>query len=192
MVGRIAPYLASNVQQSYLRQQRVGERIADAKSRENPDKPLYEVEISDAARKAANEAKATASIHKQQHIEELTDRFVEQYLEKPAEALPPAAAQALAAAQEGAENADEVGEAGEKQDTDKTPVTDETPNKGRAAFVSLIESFGLEVAQDDNGEDRAIVNKDSGEEVVPLTNSTREAVKNELSQLVKNILGEVL
>lgn len=180
MVGRIAPYLANNVQQSYLRQQRVGERIAGAKAKANP---ATQVEISDAARRAADEAHAAASMHKQQHIEEMAERFVEEYLEKPVEAPPPVVlpavvTRALATAQEGAEDADEGIEA--------------PPNKGRAAFVSLIESIGLEVSQDGDGKDQAIVNKTTGEEVVPLSNNTREAVKNELSQLVKNILGEVL
>lgn len=188
MVGRIAPYLANNVQQSYLRQQRVGERIAGAKAKANP---ATEVEISDAARRAADEAHAAASIHKEQHIEEMADRFVEEYLEKPVvpAALPDVVTRALAVAQtqEGAENADEDVEAAEGVETADAPL-----NQGRAAFVSLIESFGLEVSQDGNGEDQAIVNKATGEEVVPLTNNTREAVKNELSQLVKNILGEVL
>ncbi len=178
MVGRIAPYLANNVQQSYLRQQRVGERIAGAKSKANP---ATQVEISDAARKAAEEAHATASIQKQLHIEETANRFVEQYLEKPDVAPPPAAAQ------ESAKDTD-----GEDVAEGKVAAAAEPPNKGRAAFVSLIESFGLEVSQDNNGKDRAIVNKSTGEEVVPLSNSTREAVKAELSQLVKNILGEVL
>jgi hypothetical protein len=179
MVGRIAPYQANNVQQSYLRQQRVGERIAGAKSKANS---ATQVEISNAARKAVEEAHAAASIHKQLHIEETATRFVEQYLEKPA-----ALAHPDAVTQEGAENAD-----GEDVAKGKVVKAAEPPNKGRADFVSLIESFGLKVSQDKNGEDQAIVNKTTGEDVVPLSNSTREAVKLELSQLVKNILGEVL
>ena len=56
MVGRIAPYQANNVQRSYLRQQRVGERIADAKAKAAADQPSVEVEISPAARQAAEAA----------------------------------------------------------------------------------------------------------------------------------------
>ncbi|MBT3350604.1 MAG: hypothetical protein HOC91_02950 [Nitrospinaceae bacterium] len=188
MVGRIAPYLANNVQQSYLRQQRVGERIAGAKLKDNP---AASVEISDAARRAADEAHAAASMHRQQNIEEMTERFVDQYLEKPSP-LPAAVSQALRASQEDVENADGGVETEDRGTEGESIETAEVQDKGRAAFISLIESFGLEVSQDDDGQDQAIVNKTTGEEVVPLSNNTREAIKTELSQLVKNILGEVL
>jgi hypothetical protein len=59
MVGRIAPYLVNNVQRSYQRQQRVGERIADAKANQN--QPIAEVDISAAAQEAAEAAKANAT-----------------------------------------------------------------------------------------------------------------------------------
>ncbi len=61
MVGRIAPYLLNSVQRSYRRQQRVGERIADAKAKANQDQPIAEVDISAAAQEAAEAAKANAT-----------------------------------------------------------------------------------------------------------------------------------
>ena len=64
MVGRIAPYLLNSVQRSYQRQQRVGERIADAKAKANQDQPIVEVDISAAAQEAAEAAKANATAQK--------------------------------------------------------------------------------------------------------------------------------
>ncbi|MDA1001453.1 MAG: hypothetical protein O2807_13180 [bacterium] len=49
---KITPYLAQSVTRSYLRQQRVGERIADARVSEVPA-PDTEINISEAAREAA-------------------------------------------------------------------------------------------------------------------------------------------
>ncbi len=73
MVGRIAPYVANNVQQSYQRQQRVGERIADAKAKANRDLPIAEVDISAAAQQAAEAAQANASEEKKKNIREMAE-----------------------------------------------------------------------------------------------------------------------
>jgi hypothetical protein len=53
--------LLNSVQRSYRRQQRVGERIADAKAKANQDQPIAEVDISAAAQEAAEAAKANAT-----------------------------------------------------------------------------------------------------------------------------------
>ena len=59
---RIAPYLAQNIQRSYSRQQRVGDRIAGVKAKvAGTTKPATEVEISSQARDAANIAHAVAT-----------------------------------------------------------------------------------------------------------------------------------
>ena len=166
MVGRIAPYQANNVQRSYLRQQRVGERIADARAKESAATPSVDVDISAAARKAAEAANAATAQHKAQQLDTLSERFVEQF-------LPPAVA-------EGED--EEAG--GEKKSEDAA--------KGRASFVRLIESFGLGVQQSEEGKDEAIVNKGTGEVLVPLTDESREAARDGLRNLVRNILSEVL
>jgi len=163
MVARIAPYIATNIQRSYLRQQRVGERIADAKAKKADETSTFEVEISNAAHKAAEEAEATALIHKTMKVEQMADRFVDRFLSPPKQ--------------------DEAESSGDG---------DEDADPGRTAFVRLIESFGLEVKQGDDGEDRAITNKATGEDLIPLSPESRDIAKTELKDLVKNILNEVL
>jgi hypothetical protein len=158
--------LVNNVQRSYQRQQRVGERIADAKAKANQDQPIAEVDISAAAQEAAEAAKVNATEQKKLNIKEMANRFVDQFL------APPAAAQ---------ENAEGAEEGNESQ-----------PNTGRTAFVRLIDSFGLEVRQGEDGEDEAIVNKSTGEDLVPLTPDSREAARSELRNLVQKILSEVI
>ncbi|MEE9256699.1 MAG: hypothetical protein V3V56_05995 [bacterium] len=166
MVGRIAPYQANNVQRSYLRQQRVGDRIADARAKESTATPSVDVDISAAARKAAEAANATAAQHKAQQVDTLSERFVEQF-------LPPAKAE------------------GEDEGADSDKKSEDAA-KGRASFVRLIESFGLGVQQNEEGKDEAIVNRQTGEVLVPLTGESRESARDGLRNLVRNILSEVL
>ena len=166
MVGRIAPYQANNVQRSYLRQQRVGERIADVLAKESTDTPSVDVDISTAARKAAEAANAATAQHKAKQVDTLSERFVEQF-------LPPVKAE------------------GEDEGVDSEKKS-ENAAKGRASFVRLIESFGLGVQQNDEGKDEAIVNQQTGEVLVPLTDESREAARDGLRNLVRNILSEVL
>ena len=149
-----------------MRQQRVGERIADARAKESTDTPSVDVDISTAARKAAEAANVAATQHKAQQVDDLSERFVKQF-------LPPAKA-------EGED--EEAG--GEKRS--------EEAAKGRASFVRLIESFGLGVQQNEEGKDEAIVNKLTGEILVTLTDESREAARDGLRNLVRNILSEVL
>ena len=71
----------------------------------------------------------------------MANRFVDQFLAPPA------------TAQESAEGAEEGNES--------------QPNTGRTAFVRLIESFGLEVRQSEDGTDEAIDVTDLSPIVVP-------------------------
>ncbi len=96
----------------------------------------------------------------------MANRFVDQFLAPPA------------TAQESAEGAEEGNES--------------QPNTGRTALVRLIESFGLEVRQSEDGTDEAIVNKSTGEDLVPLTPDSHEAARTELRNLVQKILSEVI
>ena len=78
--SRIAPYLAQNIQRSYSRQQRVGERIAEVKTKEPG---ATEVEISSQARAAAETAQADPTFDKAEQIELLAERFVNSFLFEP-------------------------------------------------------------------------------------------------------------
>lgn len=161
MVGRIASYLASNIQRSYLRQQHVGERIADAKTKNASEKSPAEVEISNAARKAADAAESAAMSLKDMEAERIADCFVDYFL-SPAE----------------------KGEAGDHGEDDL--IANQT------SFLRLIEPLGLEMKLGDDGEDITFVNKESGNVLISLSDESRNAVKNELKTLVKNILNETL
>ncbi len=158
---RIAPYLAQNIQRSYSRQQRVGERIAEVKTKEQG---ATEVEISTQARAAAETAQADPTFDKSEQIGLLAERFVNNFLYEP-------------------DAAEDAGENG-PEDTD--------PNEGRTAFVRLLESYGLTIQQDESGSGEVIVNKETGDEVIQISNSTKNNAKQELLELTRNILNKVL
>jgi len=159
VVGRIASYLVSNVQRSYMRQQHVGERIADAKAKDDSKKSPAEVDISDAARRAADEADSAAISHKNMETERIADRFVDYFL-----------------------SPTENDEAGVPEEND--------PTASQTSLVHLIEPLGLEMKLGDDGKDLAIVNKESGDVLISLSDESHNTVKSELKTLVKNILNE--
>lgn len=75
---KIASHVAKSVSGSYIRQQRVGERIADAKAKNipAPPRPAAEVAISPAGYQAASVVAARAT-----HATRLADQLAEKFLE---------------------------------------------------------------------------------------------------------------
>ncbi len=167
---KIAPYRAQNIQRSYSRQQRVGERIAEVHGKEaSLNQPASEVEISARARAAAEAAQADPTFDKSEQIGLLAERFVNSFLFEP---------------EDGAESPS--GDAGENGA--EIPAA----NEGRTAFVRLLESYGLTIQQDESGGGEAIVNKETGDKVIEISNSAKSAVKRELLELTRDILNKVL
>jgi hypothetical protein len=168
--SRIAPYRAQNIQRSYSRQQRVGERIAEVHGKEaSTNGPASEVDISAQARAAAETARAEPEFDKSEQIGLLAERFVNSFLFEPA----------------GGEESPS-GDAGENG----TEISD--PSEGRTAFVRLLESYGLTIQQDESGDGEVIVNKETGDTVVQISRSTQNNAKEELLELTRNILNKVL
>ena len=167
---KIAPYRAQNIQRSYSRQQRVGERIAEVHGKEaSIPEPASEVDISAQARAAAKSAHAEPAFDKSEQIGLLAERFVNRFLFEP----------------EGGENSpsEDAGENGSE-----IPG----PSEGRTAFVRLLESYGLTIQQDESGGGEAIVNKETGDEVIQISHGTKNTAKQELLELTRNILNEIL
>lgn len=158
---RIAPYLAHDVQRSYLRQQRVGERIAEVKE-SSKAKPATEVDISSEAQAASDLARKDAGAARQVQIDLLAEEFVNRFLFNPG---------------------------GEAEDESEASAA---AREGRTAFVRLLESYGLTIQRDGAGFDEAIVNKETGEAVVPFSPETHQAARNDLLSLTREILGNVL
>ncbi|MEE9276423.1 MAG: hypothetical protein V3V62_14050 [bacterium] len=77
---KIAPYLAQNVSRSYLRQQRIGERIAESRGRssgEIPPRPAVQIELSQAARQASEDARRQAAEFRDEQLSLVSERFAE-------------------------------------------------------------------------------------------------------------------
>ncbi len=167
---RIAPYRAQNIERSYSRQQRVGERIAEVHGKEaGITQPASEVEISARARAAAEAAHAGPTFDKSEQIGLLAERFVNSFLFE-------------------LEDGEEIpsGDAGENE----AEIPD--ANEGRTAFVRLLESYGLTIQQDESGGGETIVNKETGDKVIEISSGTKSAAKQELLELTRGILNEVL
>lgn len=158
---RIAPYLAHDIQRSYLRQQRVGERIAEVKE-SNKAEPATEVDISSEAKAASELARNDAGASKRVQVELLAEEFVNRFLFNP------------------------EGDTGDKTEASAAA------GEGRTAFVRLLESYGLTIQRDGAGFDAAIVNKETGEAVVPFSPETHQAARNDLLSLTREILVNVL
>ena len=95
---KIAPYLATSVQRSYLRQQRIGERIAELKGADESaaTQPAAQVDIPEALLATSRTGRKDLKRAREEQIDQLTGRFVERFLEtfgRPAGEGPQAAAE---------------------------------------------------------------------------------------------------
>ncbi len=168
---RIAPYIAQNIQRSYARQQRVGERIAGEKVKESAQTgPASEVEISSQARDAADIARQDAEQARTAQIEHLAQEFVHRFLIEP-EPRP--------------------GTGGEKDSGESGPEVSD-PKEGRTAFVRLLESYGLTIEKDESGYGEIIVHTETKDVLLQIPHDAQDTAKSELLALTRDILTHVL
>lgn len=153
---KIAPYMAQSVTRSYLRQQRVGERIAEARA---PDQPAAEINISQAAREAAETESARPRSERlltgdrAEQIERLSGRFADILLKS--------------SANDAAEEAEE---------------------KEALPLDRFLESLGLAVMKDEDGEGESIIRKDSGEVLASLSQENREEIRSQIQDAARRVL----
>ncbi len=160
---KIAPYLATSVERSYQRQQRIGERIAELKSRPaGAPQPAARVNISQEAFQASRSARRDLRQVREEQLEQLTERFVQRFLS------------AL----------DEAGEGAQPEKREGAP--------GHPSFDGVLENLGLGVQRNPEGGGGAIVHKETGEVLVELTPEAREGATAELRKLARDILNELI
>lgn len=165
---KIAPYLASTVQRTYMRQQRIGERLAELRAATAPaDTPAAQIHISPDALQGSRSTRGNLDRVREGQIEEMAGRFVEKFLN----ALEKPAGQA-----ETSEEADASG--------------------GGPSFERLLDALGLAVKQGDGeygGEGGgALVRRDSGAVVFRFTAQEREAALGELRSMARDIFAQLI
>ncbi|OGL63931.1 MAG: hypothetical protein A3J27_02990 [Candidatus Tectomicrobia bacterium RIFCSPLOWO2_12_FULL_69_37] len=164
---KIAPYLATSVQRSYLRQQRIGERIAELKGADESaaTQPAAQVDIPEALLATSRTGRKDLKRAREEQIDQLTGRFVERFLEtfgRPAGEGPQAAA-------EGGEEA-----------------------PGRPSFGRILDNLGIAVYEDTEVQGGLIVQRQSGQVLLNLPPEAREVATEELKKLARDILEELI
>lgn len=164
---KIAPYLATNIQRSYLRQQRIGERIAELKGTDESaaTQPAAQVDIPEALLATSRTGRNDLHRAREEQLEQLTGRFVERFLET--FARPPAP---------GAQGAAE----GEE----------EAP--GRPSFGRILENLGIRVDENPDQAGGLVVQRENGQVLLELPPETREFATEELKKLARDILRELI
>ena len=159
---KIAPYLATSIQRSYLRQQRIGERIAELKGADEAaaTPPAAQVDIPEALLKTSRTGRKDLQHAREEQLEDLTGRFVQRFLEtfsqKPGEAR--------------------GGEEG----------------PGRPSFGRILENLDIHVYEETDGKGGLVVQRESGQVLLHLPPETREVATEELKKLARDILQELI
>lgn len=162
---KIAPYLATNIQRSYLRQQRIGERIAELKGADESAaaQPAAKVEISEPLLATSRTGRTDLAHAREEQLDQLSNRFVEKFLET-------------------------FGQGGH------AAAAPEEEAPGRPSFKRLLENVGISVyeSEEDAEKGTLIVQKTNGQVLLQLPPETREFAQEELKKLARDILQQLI
>lgn len=162
---KIAPYLATNIQRSYLRQQRIGERIAELKGAAGSapaEGPATQVDIPEAVLATSRTGRKDLARAREDQLNQLTERFVERFLEAFGKGAP-----ATAAAQE-----------------------EEAP--GRPSFGRILQNLGVTVHENPDIKGGLVVQRENGQILLELPPEARELATDGLRKLARDILQELI
>jgi hypothetical protein len=159
---KIAPYLATNIQRSYLRQQRIGERIAELKGTDESaaTQPAAQVDIPEAVLKTSRTGRSDLAKVRDEQLEQLADRFAKRFIET------------FFQGSGGAEAEEEVA--------------------GRPSFGRILENLGIAVHEESGGEGGLVVRQENGHVLLHLPPESREEAAEELKKLARDILQDLI
>ncbi|MEK6710507.1 MAG: hypothetical protein AABZ64_08005 [Nitrospinota bacterium] len=160
---KIAPYLATNVQRSYLRQQRIGERIAELKGGSEPQGPgpAAQVDIPESVLATSRTARSDLARVRDEQLEQLTGRFAEKF--------------AAAFFQPESGQAPEAGEA-----------------PGQPSFRKILDQLDLQVEEDPEGGGGLLIRSRGGQPLVAIDPKTREEALEAVRKLARDIFQQLI
>ena len=162
---KIAPYLATNIQRSYLRQQRIGERIAELKGADESaaTQPAAQVDIPEALLATSRTGRKDLQRARDEQIDQLADRFVDRFFET------------FGKGASGAQGAKE----------------EEAP--GRPSFEGILENMGITVYESDEESGKNLIfQRANGQVLLQLPPETREFAREEVKKLARDILQQLI
>jgi len=163
---KIAPYLANTVQRTYQRQQRIGERIAQIKSRDAQEgpRPAAQVELSQAGLQASRASRSDLEKARAAHLDDLSERFVERFL---------ATLDREASGEE-------------------APPESEAAQPGQPSFDRVLDNLGLAVERDPESGEGRIVEKESKRVLISVPPEATDAARADLRNLARDILSDLV